>query len=137
MNEDLIKQYLGFDVKLKRIKINYDLITKNGFSFDKLQIKPVSIPFGKNDTLVYLCEILPQKGLVDLDKCFQLKVPRNLVSALEEGSSISLEDGRTISPSDVHHPDQPHSKFVIFECLHHDYLKLLKSNPTINNFLCE
>lgn len=131
-NSNILKHCTLFDAKLKRCKFNY---VENNFVHEHLTIKSVPINFCSTNTCVFLGSLLPEKGKINLEKCFRLNVPRNLVSELENGNSIINKEGKTIHPSDVCFPDRPEQNFMIFECLDPEYLNYLFNNGTIKQFL--
>lgn len=135
-SKNVIQECIRFDTKLKRVKFHFDSKSDETFCFEQLSIRPVVIDVdGINSSVVYLAEIAAQKGGISLEKCFQFRVPRQTVSDLEKGSSITLENGQTILPSDVCNPDQPEKSFMVFEPNSVDIFKNLETRVDVTDFL--
>lgn len=81
-----------------------------------------------------MAQLSPQKGEINLEKCFQLRIPRQFVANLEKGIPISLESGQTILPSDVLNADEPEKRFFIFES-NANSVEMLEANPQVSDFL--
>ena len=136
-SQKLFENCTAFDTKLKRFKYNY--FDTNHFIHENLSIQIVSINFGDQKSAVYLGNLNAQKGGINLEKCFQQKVPRNLVTELEQNRCIQNQDGRIIQPSDVCDPDRPEQNFLIFECIDQNFIEHLFLNEVIAEFIpkCE
>lgn len=135
-SEDVIKECIRFDTKLKRVKFHFDSKSDETFSFEGLSIRPMVIDARGNNSssVVYLAEIAAQKGGISLEKCFQFRIPRQRVADLENGSSFTLENGQTILPSDVCYPDQPEKHFIIFEPNGVDIFQNLETRADVTDF---
>lgn len=135
-SEDVIQECIRFDTKLKRVKFHFDGKSDEIFHHERLSIRPVIIDEGGNNvSVVYLAEIAAQKGKICLEKCFQLRVPRKMVFDLENGNSVTLENGQTILPSDVCNPDQPERRLTILESGSVDFFQKLENNGDVRDFL--
>lgn len=135
-SEDVIKECIRFDTKLKRVKFHFDSKSEETFCFERLSIRPVVIDLdGNNSSVVYLAEIASQKGGISLEKCFQFRVPRKMVSDLENGNPVTLENGQTVFPSDVCNPDQPEKRLIIFEPKSVDIFQHLEKRVDVTDFL--
>lgn len=132
-NSAVINDIIGFDTKLKNTNICFN--HKNEIKFENLTVKPFLLEYNNTKSFIYLCDVLSQKGSLNLQKCFELKVPRHLVSVLENEQSITLQNGDEIYPENVKDPDQPHLKFAILECLHPSFFNSIYSKPSCVDFL--
>lgn len=129
---NIIKECIRFDTKLRRVKFNY---LDDAFQFDQLHIKPITLDLNeRSKSVAYMAQLSPQKGEINLEKCFQLRIPRQFVANLEKGIPISLESGQTILPSDVLNADEPEKRFFIFES-NANSVEMLEANPQVSDFL--
>lgn len=132
--ETIVQECIRFDTKLKRVKFNH--VKNVEFEMNRLQLKPIIIDTASHlKTTVYLGKILSESGRISLEKCFHQRVPRHLVSKLQKGESIILENGTIIKPEDVMDPDQPSKRFILFENNDSILLNNLERTPIIRDFL--
>ena len=133
LNQTFIQYCTVFDTKLKRLKYNY--FDDKNFVYENLSIQIVPIVFGNIKTAIYLGTLRAQRGRINLEKCFHQKVPRNLVTELEQNQCVQNQYGQIIHPSDVSDPDRPEQNFLIFECIDKNYLEHLSEHKVINEFI--
>lgn len=135
-NENIIKECIIFDTKLKRVKYNYlDCQSEGAFQCDQLNIRSIIVDCDGNKSMAYLGKVAAQKGEINLEKCFQLRVPRQLVTHLENGTPITLDSGQIVQPADVFNLDQPEKRFFIFESSSVNFIKRLERMTNANDFL--
>jgi ribonuclease Z len=128
-----------FDFKLKNF--NYNLFEINlksePFSDDLIKISSVPIISKKLITIAYICKLHPKRGVLLIDKCFQMKIPRKFVPNLQLWESVVLENGLTISPEEVHSPEEPERTFVVLECPSISFIDSFLSNSQLKKHLNE
>lgn len=83
---------------------------------ENLSIRPWIVNFDGKTSVLYQGILQSQSSVISLDKCFHLRVPRGLVSVLEEGQEIVLENGTIVRPEDVSFPKEPEKSFMVMEC---------------------
>ncbi|XP_054169006.1 ribonuclease Z, mitochondrial-like [Oppia nitens] len=137
---DLIRY---FDVKLDNCQLSAvdyyqsDPTTDTIFTDSYVEIRPIVVNIGdrKTDrTVVYFCKVNRKAGQLLLDKCFHMKIPRNLLPKLKSGETLELDNGLIVRPSDVMTAEEPEQSFVILEC---QSLEVLNSILLNDKFLLD
>lgn len=105
---------------------------------------PDSIPKVEIDQTVfaYIVTLNPKPGKIDIKKCIELGVqPGPLIGVLKGGHSVTLENGKTVLPSDVTLEPEKAQKYIVLDCPSLDYLpsllnsEALKFNQSLDNLI--
>lgn len=80
----------------------------------------------------YVCYLKPKPGVLNPDKCHELKVPPGpLLGKLKSGIDIILENGEVVRSKDVCSESDPWSKIIILDIPNEHFLTSMLSNETL------
>ena len=82
----------------------------------------------------YIVTIKPKSAKLDVQKCIALGVkPGPLMGMLKSGKTITLEDGRKVTPEQVLGVEQSPTTYLFVDCPSAEYIPQLLNEPLLQS----